>query len=616
MRKALPFSKWTFASLFLLASAHWALAQPLMVENFDYPAGTVLNTVGWLAHSGTAEAVNVVVPGLVFPGYPLSGIGGAAALDNNGEDVNRTFPAQSAGTVYAAFMVKVDGLNNGYFLHLGGDPVSTIFRAKVFLAGTAEPFNFGLSVGSNTATVMTGGSFSLAATYLFVLKYEIVEGEKNDIVSLYILNGSVPATEPATPSIGPLTDASQSDIVPGSIAMRQFNAAQIVTVDGIRIAKSWADAVTASLASDTTPPLFSGGFPGVTNISPTGAELQVSINEAGKVFYLVVPDGSAAPTAAEVAAGVNYGTVKITAAGTLEVTEPGSVKTAVLAGLTDKTTYDVYLVAQDDEPAPNRQAEPASLEFYTRQPPETLLSADFESSLAPFTAVNRTGDQEWVKATYNNNSYAYLNGYSGGNKENEDWLVSPPIDLDSAEQVAISFRTAKNYNGPALKVMMAVGNLPAYTVEGITGLTWTDITSAFSFSGGSFAWVSSGSYPFTANTGKVYVAFVYESTTSGAAAWEVDDFTVTGYRKTSSADRPDAGRISMYPNPAREELTIDHAAGVTRVEIFDMAGRRQLSVVTGGKIRLTIPVTPMRNGLYLIRFISPEGQEVMKFVKE
>ena len=83
------------------------------------------------------------------------------------------------------------------------------------------------------------------------MKYEIVEGEKNDIVSLYIIDGNIPDTEPETPSIGPLTDSAQSDINPGCIAMRQFNAGQKVIVDGIRVATSWADAVTAALGGDT-----------------------------------------------------------------------------------------------------------------------------------------------------------------------------------------------------------------------------------------------------------------------------------------------------------------------------------------------------------------------------
>jgi hypothetical protein len=255
MKRFLPLYTILSVILFAAFSVQQIYSQPLLVENFDYPDGTLLTSVGWSTHSGAGtQSVDVTVPGLSFTGYPLSGIGGAARIDNTGEDVNKTFPVQTTGTVYAAFLVKVNSSADGYFMHLGGDPIGTTFRGKLFLIGSADPFNFGLSVGSNTATPVTSGSYSYGTTYLFVLKYEIVDGLTNNIVSLYIISGEVPGTEPGTPTIGPLTDAGQSDIDPGSIALRQYSAAQNINIDGIRIGKTWAEAVTDALAGDNTPP--------------------------------------------------------------------------------------------------------------------------------------------------------------------------------------------------------------------------------------------------------------------------------------------------------------------------------------------------------------------------
>jgi hypothetical protein len=256
MKKFLPVYRMLSVILFLAFSMHPVYSQPLLIENFEYTDGSLLTSNGWVAHSGSGtQPVDVTVPGLTFTGYPLSGIGGAARVDNNGEDVHKTFTVQTSGIVYSAFMVRVNGSADGYFMHLGGDPISTVFRAKLFLVGAADPFNFGLSVGSNTATPVAGGSFTYGTTYLFVLKYEIVDGLANNIVSLFIISGSVPSTEPATPTIGPLTDGGQSDIDPGSIAFRQYSSAQNVLVDGIRIGKTWDEAVTAALAGDVTPPV-------------------------------------------------------------------------------------------------------------------------------------------------------------------------------------------------------------------------------------------------------------------------------------------------------------------------------------------------------------------------
>ncbi|MFZ0471859.1 MAG: DUF5018 domain-containing protein [Bacteroidales bacterium] len=256
MKRSLLLNALLFVTLFSALSLQDSYSQALLIENFDYTAGTLLTNVGWTAHSGSGtQPVDVVVPGLTFTGYPLSDIGGAAQIDNTGEDVHKTFTAQTSGTVYAAFTVKVIASAEGYFMHLGGNPIGTTFRGKLFLVGAADPFNFGLSVGSNTATPVTSGSYTYNSTYLFVLKYEIVDGPVNNIVSLHIISGAVPATEPGTPTIGPLTDATQSEIEPGSIALRQFSGNQNVVIDGIRIGKTWAEAVTDPLPVDVTAPV-------------------------------------------------------------------------------------------------------------------------------------------------------------------------------------------------------------------------------------------------------------------------------------------------------------------------------------------------------------------------
>ena len=214
----------------------------LFVENFDYDALTNLTDNGWTAHSGAGtQPITVNDGGLIFTGYPSSGIGNAALLDNNGEDVSRSFSTVSSGTVYVSFMVNVQTIAGGYFLHLGQSTIGSTFRGKVFIGGTGSNLNFGLSKGSNTATT-TADIYSTNTTYLLVLKYNIVAGDLNDEVSLYVFNTSDDfSSEPVTPTIGPLTDAGQSDIDPGTVALRQYSATQNIIVDGIRIAQTWAD---------------------------------------------------------------------------------------------------------------------------------------------------------------------------------------------------------------------------------------------------------------------------------------------------------------------------------------------------------------------------------------
>jgi len=557
MKRSLPLCVSLFVILFTALSLRTVYSQALLLENFDYPAGTLLTNAGWTAQSGAGtQPVDVVVPGLSYNGYALSDIGGAANVDNNGEDLHKTFAVQNSGAVYAAFMVKVDASVDGYFMHLGGDPIGTTFRGKIFLVGTASPFNFGMSVGSNTATPVTGGSFTYGTTYLFVLKYEIVDGTSNNIVSLFIISGDIPATEPAVPSVGPLTDAAQSDINPGSIALRQFNASQKVTVDGIRIGTSWTEAVTAALSLvDNAAPVFTPGYPAVANIDATQADLQVSMDEAGKAYYIVVPDGAASPTVAEVVAGADYGAVTLTAHGTIDIVAGGTVYSASLTGLTDKTNYDIYVVADDDEATPNRQAETAKIDLYTTRPPDVIFSADFETSgsLSPFTAVSVTGDQLWAQTT----GYAKISGYaSSANHENLDYLISPAVSLSASENNMLSFRTMMSYTGPALKVVISTNFNGNYTPADVSAATWTDRTANFSFSTGSFQSVNSGEFDLSAYTGNVYIAFVYTSTAEASATWEVDDVKIAGYLLPGSDASLSALQVAGVTIPSFDPATL------------------------------------------------------------
>ncbi len=226
-----------------------SLTEPVdfWVEDFDYPDGdTLTNFNGWVAHSAAGTNPITINPfGLAFPDYKSSGIGLAALMDNTSEDVHKLFPSVSNGTVYTSFMVRVDAAPTGYFLHFAPNPHNTFdFRGRVWVKTNGSG---GLAIGysySSSDTTFTDFDYNLGDTLLFVSKYEVVAGDNNDIVSLYIFNNSAPApsTEPVSPTVGPIVNATTSaDIDPGSINLRQYNSGQNIIVDGIRVATSWND---------------------------------------------------------------------------------------------------------------------------------------------------------------------------------------------------------------------------------------------------------------------------------------------------------------------------------------------------------------------------------------
>ncbi len=228
----------------------------LATNDFDLPAGSLLTANGWTAHSGAGtNALTVVSPGLGYAGFPGSGVGNSVGFVASGEDAHRIFAVQSTGSVYAAFMVRLTEASvdpsGGYFFHLGPDPIGSLFRARVFAkkdAGNNVAFGVSKALTGAADIAYTPFTYSLNTTYLIVVKYTIVDGITNDTVVMYV-NPALPGGEPAVPT-ATATDVSQTDINPGTYAIRQGSTTThpVGSIDGIRIGTSYASVTGGSSA--------------------------------------------------------------------------------------------------------------------------------------------------------------------------------------------------------------------------------------------------------------------------------------------------------------------------------------------------------------------------------
>jgi hypothetical protein len=214
----------------------------LLLDNFYYDEGLALTATRWTAHSGSGtNSVTVQSGNLTYENYP-SIAGNYVSLANSGEDINRTFTAQTANSVYASFLVNVTSATTtgDYFIHFGPQNIGTTFRNKIFVKkNDADALSFGLSNAANAAgAVWTDFNYSLNTTYLLVLRYDIFEGAANDVAHLYI-NPPITINEPAYTLTATDTNTDTANI--GSIALRQGSAANAPTLllDGIRVANSW-----------------------------------------------------------------------------------------------------------------------------------------------------------------------------------------------------------------------------------------------------------------------------------------------------------------------------------------------------------------------------------------
>lgn len=157
------------------------------------------------------------------------------------------------------------------------------------------------------------------------------------------------------------------------------------------------------------------------------------------------------------------------------------------------------------------------------------FSDDFIGGITAWSTYSITGAQQWGTTSFGNpGPSAKISGFSGGAQANEDWLVSPLINMSTLTNGLLIFETVKRYNGPDMEVFMSTdyaGGDP--TING----TWTPLTVALDTNTGSWtSWTSSGAIDVSAaDGGNLYIAFKYVSSPSaGAATFELDNVKVLG----------------------------------------------------------------------------------------
>lgn len=184
----------------------------------------------------------------------------------------------------------------------------------------------------------------------------------------------------------------------------------------------------------------------------------------------------------------------------------------------------VYTVYNSDKQINIRTADEVQLSG-DRIARQYVLNEDFPGNLGNFMAKSVIGSNGW----YYTSQYdcAIMSGYSGGAHENEDWLISPAIDMSSLTDALMTFTHAGSLYGStwdnvSVQISTDYDGISLPTESG----TWTEIKD-FEYPTG-WTFISSGGIDMTDYCGSssVYVAFKYLSDNSTALKWEISSVKI------------------------------------------------------------------------------------------
>jgi hypothetical protein len=241
-------TKWCVA----LIAAGWvgaASSQGAKLFTEDFTFSGFLTANGWAATSGagTSALTTQAITGLTYAGHTGSDVGNAVAFVNAGEDVLKSFTAQTSGTVYASALINISAAQSGdYFFSIANG--TTTFIARLYAKSSGSGYVLG--IGKSTSPVVYDTTVrSFNATYLVVLKYAFLPSASDDTISLFVgptLGGTTEA--PALLTTGStITDTASL----GFAQVRQGTNTQAPTgrIDAIRVGTTWADVTELGVVS-------------------------------------------------------------------------------------------------------------------------------------------------------------------------------------------------------------------------------------------------------------------------------------------------------------------------------------------------------------------------------
>lgn len=220
---------------------------------------------------------------------------------------------------------------------------------------------------------------------------------------------------------------------------------------------------------------------------------------------------------------------------------------------------------------------------------ETLLT---QESFNTFTPISITGAQTWnFSAAYG----AVCSGYTGGfSFENEDWLVSPVLNLSQANNTKLTFSHTRG-NAAVMNAGVTEGWYSVFATANYTGnpatTTWIELEGLNQNITTAWQYISSGELiiPEVAKSASSRIAFRYKSSATQSATWEIKNVKVTGEVQGTNPGSNSVFKITNWNTewlgcvefgPTDEDLQINNVAAAMRTMDSDLYCIQEVSNTT------------------------------------
>jgi hypothetical protein len=176
--------------------------------------------------------------------------------------------------------------------------------------------------------------------------------------------------------------------------------------------------------------------------------------------------------------------------------------------------------------------------FTTRSQPTGTIGSTYSFNTCngfpdEFSFYSEAGPQLWGCTSFGRNAAdlplgsapfgVQINGFSGTNIPNVDWLISPSFDLTGTVYPLLSFWSRTAFNGLPLQLKVSTD----YTSGDPAAATWIDLNGKFPGQT-SNKWTLSDNINLSAfKQSNVHFAFIYTSSDDDGARWTLDDLSIT-----------------------------------------------------------------------------------------